>query len=208
MPRPLIDLTGKRFGRLVIIGKEKKPKRTMWICKCDCGKETSVQNGNLANGHTSSCGCLRVEIASTGKKAIKHGHCRDKKLTREYISYRAAWQRCYDPNSVSWKNYGARGITICFHWKNSFETFLKDMGSRPEGTCIERKDNYVGYFCPECCPPLGNCCWVTMSDQIKNQRHAEFHEERSERRTDWWMSQTKEYRHKRAVAAAIARWSK
>lgn len=138
--------------------------------------------------------------------STKHGHTKDGKLSRTYISWRAAWQRCFDSNSRSWKNYGGRGISMCEHWRNSFPQFLADMGERPEGTCIERTDNEKGYLCSVCLPPNGNCRWANMSDQIKNQRHAEFHDVRSKKKTDWWMRQTKQYRHDRAVTAANVRW--
>lgn len=136
----------------------------------------------------------------------KHGHCKDGKLTPEYISWRGAVQRSVDPKTREWKHYGGRGIGICPHWIKSFEAFLRDMGARPIGTSLERIDNEQGYLCPLCRAPHGNCRWATMSEQIKNQRHPLFHEERSKRVSDWWMTLTSEYRHERAVAAANARW--
>ena len=145
---------------------------------------------------------LRISAA---KANLKHGHTRGGRLTPEYIVWRGVVQRCVDPSTRGWKNYGGRGIGICEHWRHSFEQFLADMGSRPEGLTLDRADNNKGYLCPRCCPPHGNCKWATRSEQIKNQRHEYFHEERSKRRTTWWMSQTPEYRHQRAVAAALSR---
>ncbi len=59
-----MDLIGKKFGKLKII-KRSSPNngRARWLCKCDCGKEKIVSGGNLKNGSTKSCGCLRREIA-------------------------------------------------------------------------------------------------------------------------------------------------
>jgi len=64
----LIDLTGKRFGRLTVLeraGIYKSPDQETymltWRCKCDCGKETVVIGNNLKHGYTRSCGCLRAE---------------------------------------------------------------------------------------------------------------------------------------------------
>ena len=60
-----VDLTGQRFGRLVVI-KLSTPKGTKhhkWLCKCDCGNECVVLGHNLVGGHTKSCGCLRKEKA-------------------------------------------------------------------------------------------------------------------------------------------------
>lgn len=63
----LIDLTGKRFDRLVVIERDKSRKGTFWICKCDCGKQKSVSSKALKNGLTKSCGCLNKEIISKPK---------------------------------------------------------------------------------------------------------------------------------------------
>ena len=62
----IIDLTGQRFGKLTVIRKDEKQKRTsdrscLWLCKCDCGNEIIVKSSNLKNGYTKSCGCLRKE---------------------------------------------------------------------------------------------------------------------------------------------------
>lgn len=208
MPRPTRDITGQRFDKLLVINKiDGFP--TKWHCRCDCGQERDIRACNLLNGHTTSCGCKAHE---NWKKALpivtKHGHCRTGKLTCEYKSWRGAKQRCVDPAVRGWKNYGGRGIIMCPHWIDSFSQFLADMGPRPKSRTIERIDNNKGYLCPLCCPLLGNCRWATMSDQIKNQRHEEFHDKRSRKRTSWWMAQSKKYRHDRAVAAARARWGR
>ena len=64
------DLTGKRFGRLVVkklSHKEKHPDRSYiyWECKCDCGNRTVVRAGNLRYGSTKSCGCLKKECEAS-----------------------------------------------------------------------------------------------------------------------------------------------
>ena len=66
----LKDLTGQRFGRLVVLHREEPPQRgpdgqytVFWVCRCDCGAETSVRSVNLRNGSTRSCGCLRSEVS-------------------------------------------------------------------------------------------------------------------------------------------------
>lgn len=71
--------------------------------------------------------------------------------------------RCVNPNSTAFKDYGARGITLCERWME-FENFLADMGETPDGMTIERKDNSKGY-CKE------NCIWATMKDQARNKRN-------------------------------------
>ena len=65
-----IDLTGKRFGNLVVIArandhisKSGKTKTVVWRCRCDCGNEVEVQGLNLRNGHIKSCGCYRSKFS-------------------------------------------------------------------------------------------------------------------------------------------------
>ena len=69
----IIDLTGQRFGKLVVIKRvPNKNKRTMWLCKCDCGNEVEVRSDQLRGGITNSCGCLHMEqIKSIGKNNFK-----------------------------------------------------------------------------------------------------------------------------------------
>lgn len=57
------DITGKRYGKLVVIEKtdERRHGVVVWKCQCDCGKITKVTTGNLNNGHIRSCGCLRYD---------------------------------------------------------------------------------------------------------------------------------------------------
>jgi hypothetical protein len=53
----LIDLTGKRFGRLLVLKRAPgKPNKPRWLCLCDCGNTTTVAGLNLRLGHTRSCG--------------------------------------------------------------------------------------------------------------------------------------------------------
>lgn len=72
-------------------------------------------------------------------------------------------RRCFDPGATGFEDYGGRGITVCDAWK-SFEVFLEDMGTRPEGTTLERKNNGLGYN-------KGNCKWATLSEQNRNRRN-------------------------------------
>ncbi|MDZ4249531.1 MAG: hypothetical protein U0990_05515 [Candidatus Nanopelagicales bacterium] len=72
-------------------------------------------------------------------------------------------QRCTNPNSEVFEYYGGRGITVCERWRKSFENFRADMGLRPEGMSIDRKDVNGNY------EPT-NCRWATAIEQRLNQR--------------------------------------
>jgi len=154
-----IDLKKKRFGKLVIIDKSKKQDKfgnMYWWCQCDCGKSTYVSTGNLKSGNTKSCGCLNREKGS--KKRIKHGMAR----TRIYKVWFAMKNRCQNPNVWNYERYGGRGIRVCDRWQN-FINFWFDMGDRPEGTTLDRKDNEGNY-------EPGNCRWATPKEQQQNMR--------------------------------------
>ena len=72
-------------------------------------------------------------------------------------------QRCTNTNNERYQYYGGRGITVCDRWLNSFEAFVSDMGHRPNGLTLERR-NTNGNYEPS------NCCWATHSAQMLNRR--------------------------------------
>ena len=68
-----IDLTGQRFGRLVVLEKDTKRKTSCgsyWLCKCDCGKIKSCRSSSLRRGEIISCGCFRMEQVMKSKKEL------------------------------------------------------------------------------------------------------------------------------------------
>lgn len=152
----MTDLTGKKFGRLVVIKQANRDKwgHLLWLCKCNCGKEKIIQSSHLITGHTKSCECIKKET-----KNLKHGHHK----TKTYTSWQAMKQRCTNPRVMNYNNYGGRGIKVCERWRK-FENFLEDMGEVPRGLQIERKDN-DGNYCQE------NCHWVTRKQQARNKRN-------------------------------------
>lgn len=155
-----INLTGQRFGRLCVQTEAgKRGKHLVWVCLCDCGKQTIVSTTALRQGKQLSCGCLRDEKLI--QRSIKHGASRNYKMAKEYKAWAAAKQRCENPNDRKYYRYGARGIKMCDRWRNSFSNFLEDMGDKKPKTSLERI-NLDGNYEP------GNCIWASMKTQMNN----------------------------------------
>lgn len=155
------SLKGRRFGRLVAHTRLMLPDGIIrWRCVCDCGTETDVTFANLVRNGTLSCGCYHREVAR--ERRLSHGHT-DGGHSATYNSWRAAKERCTNPDFIGYENYGGRGIAMCDRWLDSFPAFLADMGERPEGRSLDRIDNDKGY-------EAANCRWATPSEQRKNQR--------------------------------------
>lgn len=88
-----------------------------------------------------------------------------KKPCSEYIVWIGMKQRCYYPKSISFKNYGGRGIVVCDRWRTSFKNFLDDMGMRPSKLhTLDRFPNPDGDYEPK------NCRWATKSEQALGRR--------------------------------------
>ena len=160
----LIDLTGKRFGRLEVVEKTEKIRgNTTWLCKCDCGNYKPVIYWNLVSGITKSCGCLQQELRMQGRKNIKHGGYG----TRLYRIYRGMWERCYNKNVSQYPRYGGRGIHICEEWlgEKGFENFREWASTHgyQDDLSIDRIENEKNYS-PD------NCRWVSNKTQQNNRR--------------------------------------
>lgn len=153
-----IDVTGTRFGRLTAYSFDATISgQTFWVCKCDCGSTVSVNLSKLRNKETRSCGCLRAEVSADRMRT--HGKAR----TGTYRSWEAMKQRCTNPNYSEFYLYGGRGIKVCERWLQ-FESFLADMGVRPEGKSIDRIDVNGDYT-------KDNCRWATATEQARNKRN-------------------------------------
>ena len=156
----IINLTGRRFGRLLVSerGDGLSTEEARWRCRCDCGRITEVRSSTLRHGTTRSCGCLARELARA--RAVVHGAS----TTPEYEAWHSMKQRCTNPNHAAWANYGGRGIRVCDEWLDSFEAFLVHVGPKPHPRLTFDRINNDGNYEP------GNVRWATWSQQNSNQR--------------------------------------
>ena len=162
MPKK-IDLTGRRFNRLVVIREAGRAKdgKVLWLCKCDCGAEVVTRSGFLLRGSTQSCGCLsRERIGSLNKT---HGCCHES-WYKVYLSMMVRCGHFKGASECGLRLYRDRGIEVCELWRNSpkaFGDWLLSHGWH-RGLQIDRIDNNKGYS-PE------NCRVVTPKENSNNK---------------------------------------
>lgn len=154
-------LPGMQYGRWTVLGEAARqasaPHNRRVLVHCECGTQGERRLSHLTSGASTSCGCASRE------KATVHGEAGNGR-SPEYNAWVSLVQRCTNPNNPRWKDYGGRGVTVCQAWRESFETFLADMGKRPSPNhSIDRIDNDGDY-------EPANCRWATPDQQALTRR--------------------------------------
>lgn len=147
---------GEKIGDLTLIAiLGVKDSRVIGRFSCSCGGLVSYPASRVLNqGNPSHCGC-KTDMG----KSRTHGMIG----SPEYQSWQAMKARCLNPESKDYRRYGARGITVCQEWAESFAAFFAHIGTRPKGTTVDRIDGTRGY-------EPGNVRWATPLEQARNRR--------------------------------------
>jgi hypothetical protein len=156
-----VEMIGQKFHRLTCLQESKSDRHGMYyVFQCDCGNTLEKLGATVRVGRIKSCGCGRGdEIAKSNKRRATHAMTN----TPTYNSWKGMRDRCKNPNIPDYENYGAKGVTVCEKWDNSFEAFLADMGERPDGMTLDRI-NPFGNYEPD------NCRWADYHTQRINRR--------------------------------------
>ena len=164
MPRARdLDIASQKSGMLTALRQGRTDgRKRWWLYQCDCGKTCEKRRADIAanqkKGRISNCGCKTKEFI--GNATRKHGMT----WHPAYWVWRSMKDRCRLPSHQAWKNYGARGITVCPEWLAGFETFWREMGpTYQHGLELDRIDNNAGYS-------KANCRWTTVRVQTNNKR--------------------------------------
>lgn len=160
------DLTGKTLGVFLVTSYAGKSsdgcRRSLWNCVCTLCNNTTILRSDILTGNLyKSCGCVPV-IGNTKSKPganVIHGNS----LHELYDTWRKMIKRCYDSEDKDYVNYGARGIKVCKEWISSFESFVNDLGKRPDGLSLDRV-NVNWHYCKE------NCRWADKLTQTLNSK--------------------------------------
>lgn len=177
------DYTGMKFGRLTVIKRAEDAiipssgKRVVrYLCKCECGNEKVIRKLHLTNGSIVSCGCYQREIL--GNRRRKHGYSHKERLYSVWLDMK---DRCGNPKTNRYANYGGRGISVCSEWKNNYLAFREwclangyreDIRDSGRNNITIDRINVNGNYEPN------NCRFITNKENCLNKRNTMTDEER------------------------------
>lgn len=169
-----LDITNQKFNRLFAIRflYKNKNNESIWLFICNCGNIIETSASRVKCNKVKSCGCLHKETSSiNGQNNIKHGLTSSGiKPPRLYNIWRDIKARCYNKNSINYKDYGGRGIIMCDEWKNDFQSFYTWSISNgyQDNLQINRIDNNGHY-------EINNCNWITSLENSNNKRNNKYY---------------------------------
>ena len=160
-----VDLTGQRFGRLVVVKRAGTLRGARWECLCDCGNTTLACSGDLRKGRPRSCGCLRENPSSLPQTWT---HLPGTICSPERVSWQAMRTRCANLNNP---RYGGRGIRVHPAWLDNFDAFFEYVGPRPSPDhSLDRFPDNDGNYEP------GNVRWATRKEQAATRSTTRFND--------------------------------
>lgn len=149
-----IEMIGKIFQGIRVLSESERSScgQLCWECQCICGKIFKADGHSLRRGQRKSCGCLTYVNQKT----------HDMHKTKIYKVWSGMISRCRTPSNTAYKNYGAKGVTVCEDWLK-FENFYRDMGDPPfDRATLDRIDYSLGY-CKD------NVRWASYFEQSRNK---------------------------------------
>lgn len=169
-----VDLSGKRFGRWVVLDRVKRVAKKgdswLWNCICDCGNEKTVSSRQLIVGSSKSCGCLRKEVYKEPKFNRRIGTDREatiRKLRKQYE--RAAAKRClsWELSNIQFEEIIGRPCSYCGEPPKTMRSHRK-FGSNVRANGIDRVDSSKGYSLDNCLPSCFDCNHSKSDDSLED----------------------------------------